>query len=51
MPRLRLQYIHDNWSADEWTWQNFTYTDGTRVLQDQKQRVNFFGIAFHMAFR
>ncbi|HXF65157.1 MAG TPA: MtrB/PioB family decaheme-associated outer membrane protein [Burkholderiales bacterium] len=42
---LRLSYVYERWSTDDWTWTTWTYTDGTRVLQDPVQKVHFIGIA------
>lgn len=48
---VRLLYIHDRWHTDDWTWSNFTYSDGTRVLSEPDQRANFFGVAYTLTFR
>ena len=47
---IRVDYIHDRYRTDDWTWANWTYTgtpaiDGeTTVLQDPDQKVNFIGV-------
>lgn len=42
---VRLDYIYDRWKIDDWTWRNFTYTDGTRVFEDPSQAVHFIGLS------
>jgi hypothetical protein len=42
---VRLDYILDRWKIDDWTWQNFTYSDGTRVFEDPSQTVHFIGLS------
>lgn len=41
----RVDYAYERWEIDDWTWTNWTYSDGTRVLQDPVQKVHFFGIS------
>lgn len=48
---VRVLYVHDRWHTDDWTWSNFTYSDGTQVLQAATQRANFFGVAYSLTFR
>lgn len=43
--RLKLNYVYERWSTDDWTWTTWTYSDGTRVLQDPVQKVHFIGLA------
>ncbi|SFL67823.1 MtrB/PioB family decaheme-associated outer membrane protein [Nitrosomonas communis] len=45
---LRLDYILDYFRTNEWTWSGWTYTDGTRLIQDQNQWVNFLGISAYI---
>ena len=44
---VRLDYIHDRFSTNDWTWSTWTYSDGTRMLQDPVQKVHFLGISYH----
>jgi predicted porin len=44
---IRLQYIYDRLSTNDWTWSNFTYSDGTRVFQDPNQKVHFIGVSYY----
>lgn len=44
---VRLSYIYERWSTDDWTWTTWTYTDGTRVLQEPTQKVHFIGVSLY----
>ncbi len=48
---LRLNYIYDRFSTDDWTWTRWTYSDGTRVLQSPTQTVHFIGVMMNYNFR
>lgn len=43
---MRIDYIIDRFSTNDWTWTTWTYSDGTRMLQDPAQKVNFLGISY-----
>ncbi len=47
---LRLNYIYDRFSTDDWTWTTWTYSDGTRVLQSPTQKVHFIGVMMNYRF-
>ncbi len=47
---LRLNYVYDRFSTDDWTWTNWTYSDGTRVLQSPTQTVHFIGVSMNYRF-
>ncbi len=47
---VRLDFAHDRRSTDDWTWQNWVYPDGTRVIQNPKEKVNFVGISGYYQF-
>jgi MtrB/PioB family decaheme-associated outer membrane protein len=47
---LRLQYVYDRFTTDDWTWNSWTYSDGTRVLEDPKQDVHFIGASYYYQF-
>lgn len=47
---LRFQYVHDRFSTNDWTWDQWTYTDGSRVLANPQQTVNFFGASAYYDF-
>ena len=52
---VRLEYIHDRYKTDDWTWANWTYTaaseGGTTVLQKGTQDVDFIGAAYYYRFQ
>lgn len=51
---LRLEYVHDRYRTDDWTWANWTYSaaqdGGTTVLQNGTQNVDFIGAAYYYRF-
>jgi len=44
---VRVSYIYDRFSTNDWTWSNWAYSDGTRVSQDPKQQVHFIGASYY----
>ena len=56
---VRLDYIHERWKTDDWSWlfadgTTFTYgvtTDGTQVVQAPKQTADFIGVRFIHRFQ
>ncbi len=48
---FRLNYIYDRFSTDDWTWTNWTYSDGTRVLASPTQTVHFIGVMMNYRFQ
>ncbi len=42
---IRFDYAFQRWTSDDWTWSTWTYTDGTRLVQEPVQKVHFFGIS------
>jgi hypothetical protein len=48
---VRLTYVFDRWQSNEWTWSQFVYTDGTRLVQDPSQKVHFIGLSGYYRFR
>lgn len=47
---LRLQYVRDRFSTNDWTWGNWVYSDGTTVQQNSQQTVHFAGITAYFDF-
>lgn len=47
---LRLDYIYDKRRIDDWTWSDWTYTDGTRIVQDALNSVHFLGVSVSYKF-
>lgn len=48
---IRATYIYDRFSTDDWTWNRWTYSDGTTVLASPTQEVHFFGVTVNYRFR
>ncbi len=48
---LRLNYIFDRFETTDWSWSNWTYSDGTRVLQSPLQKVHFIGVSVSHRWR
>ena len=48
---FRLNYIYDRWHSNDWTWSNFVYTDGTRLVQDTSQKIHFIGVTGYYQFK
>jgi len=48
---IRLDYIYDRYSTDDWTWTTWQYADGTRVLQSPTQKVHFIGAWYYYRFQ
>lgn len=48
---VRFDFIHDRIATDDWTWQNWVYPDGTRVMQNRRENVNFVGARFYYRFQ
>jgi MtrB/PioB family decaheme-associated outer membrane protein len=42
---IRLNYVYDRWSSNDWTWTTWSYSDGTRLSQDSPQKVHFIGVS------
>jgi hypothetical protein len=48
---IRLDYIYDRYKTDDWTWTTWQYVDGTVLVQDPDQKVNFVGIRYYYTWR
>ncbi len=44
---IRLDYIYDRFSTNDWTWTTWQYAVGTRMLQSPVQKVNFIGVSYY----
>jgi len=51
MSGVRLDLIYDQYQTDDWTWSRWIYSDGTTVLQDPNQKVNFLGVTYYYKFQ
>ncbi len=47
---VRLNYVYDRYSTDDWTWTTWTYSDGTQLTQSPTQKVHFIGISGYYRF-
>ena len=48
---VRLDLIYDQYQTDDWTWSRWVYSDGTTVLQDPDQKVNYVGVSYYYKFQ
>ncbi|MBS1142874.1 MAG: hypothetical protein H6R14_280 [Proteobacteria bacterium] len=48
---VRLDYILDHRNIDDWTWSNWVYTDGTRVVVNPDNTVHFVGLSMRYTFQ
>lgn len=48
---LRLDYVFDHRKTNDWTWNSWTYSDGTRLVQNPQDKVHFIGVSVNYAFR
>jgi MtrB/PioB family decaheme-associated outer membrane protein len=48
---IRLDYIYDRYNTDDWTWTTWQYVDGTVLVQDPDQKVNFVGVRYYYTWR
>ena len=48
---VRLDYILDRRRTNDWTWTDWTYSDGTRVTFDPRTTVHFVGLSMRYEFR
>lgn len=45
---IRLDLVHDRWHSDDWTWTNWVYTDGTRVVDAPDQKTVFVALSGYL---
>lgn len=48
---IRLDYIYDRFSTNDWSWATWTYSDGTYLSQRSRQNVNFIGVTYIYRFQ
>lgn len=46
---VRAKYVFDRFKSDDWTWETWTYDEGTRILTNPDQKVHF--IALQLQYR
>lgn len=44
---VRLDYVYDRFSTNDWTWTSFTFLDGTTITQAPVQKVHFMGLSYY----
>jgi MtrB/PioB family decaheme-associated outer membrane protein len=49
--KVRLDYILDHRKIDDWTWRNWVYTDGTRIVANPDSTVHFVGLSMLYSFQ
>jgi MtrB/PioB family decaheme-associated outer membrane protein len=48
---VRLDYIYDRFASDDWTWPTWTFADGTQLVENRPQQVNFIGVSYYYRFQ
>jgi len=48
---VRLDYIYDRFSSDDWTWPTWTFADGTQLVENRPQQINFIGVSYYYKFQ
>lgn len=48
---LRLDYIYDRFSTDDFGWTTWQYVVGTRVIPDATQKVHFIAASYYLRFK
>lgn len=48
---IRVNLVMDHRDNNDWTWQNWTYTDGTTVTNVPSEKSAFIGISYHYRWR
>ena len=48
--KVRLDYIYDQRKVDDYTWQSWTYSDGTRVNVNPNQKTHLVGVTVMQSF-
>lgn len=47
---IRLDYVYDRYSSNDWTWSQWQYSDGTTLTQSPRQNVSFLGVSYIYRF-
>ncbi|MEY4597817.1 MAG: hypothetical protein RLZZ445_614 [Pseudomonadota bacterium] len=47
---LKASYIYDRYNTNDWTWNRWTYADGTTVSASPLQELHFVGVAVNYRF-
>jgi hypothetical protein len=44
---VRLDYAYELWNIDDYTWANWTYSDGTKVFEQPSKGVQYIGVSMY----
>lgn len=47
---VRMDVIYDKWRTNDWQWESYQYSDGTRLSQDETQETAFVGVSMRYAW-
>lgn len=42
---VRLDYNYERWNSDDWQWSSWTYTDGTQLVREPVEKVQYVGLS------
>ena len=48
---VRFLYNYSRFKTSDWTWNAWVYNDGTVVIENPNQVVNFFGVSYYFTFQ
>ena len=43
---VRVDFVHQKTSVNDWAWSSFAYADGTTLTQNPNQAVSFIGVTY-----
>ena len=43
---VQADYLFHNWRTDDWTWNGWTYSDGTTLRQNPEQKTHYIGASY-----
>jgi len=44
---VRVDYAYELWNIDDYTWANWTYTDGTKVFEQPSKGIQYVGVSLY----
>ena len=47
---VRVDYVYELWNIDDYTWSNWTYTDGTKVFEQPSKGIQYIGVSLFYRF-
>ncbi len=42
---VRLDYNYERWNSDDWQWSSWTFTDGTQLVREPVEKVQYVGVS------